>query len=530
MLSYSEQNGLVCDYVDLQILMVADWHGQLETKSLYNGDQLGGAAVLSAYFQAERQQNPNTVVVFAGDSYGASPPLASFFEEQPVVEAMNLMGVDADALGNHSFDRGIEHVQTMAERAGYPFLGANVEGAEQSISCPSKADSACVEPYYAAWVGGVRVGVVGLLTPDTPNLVKPGAMGTAKVTDPIAAAADAKQELEARGAQVLVASAHMGVDRSEGEPTGALVDLAQGVPGFDAVLGGHTHLDLAQEVGDTMVVETASGGMAYARIQLRYEFASHQVVERSAEIVVADATAVTPDAAVEDLLAPYRTNLAARFDTPIGVATGTFERGDNVERLGEVPIGNLVADALRVRYGTDIGFVNGGGLRAPLPSDYAPQDLSLRRLGAEYAAGPPFDLVIGDVYSVLPFGNVTVTRTVTGEQLWAMVEHGVSALPAPVGFFGQVSGIRVVFDSSQPAGSRVVELSLDDTTPVAPDDTAYTLATSDFLAAGGDGYAMLADGDGVPRDKLAEVVMTHIQQLGTIDPSVEGRLVDVASP
>jgi 5'-nucleotidase len=156
--------------------------------------------------------------------------------------------------------------------------------------------------------------------------------------------------------------------------------------------------------------------------------------------------------------------------------------------------------------------------------------VTLRRPTAGYAAGPPFDLVVGDVYAVLPFGNIAVTRTVTGEQLWAMLEHSVEALPAPAGFFGQVSGLRFTFDSSQPPGSRVTSVTTAGEAPILADATTYTLATSDFIAAGGDGYTMLIGGDGVSCDKLAEVVHTYVAELGTPTPAVEGRIVDEASP
>jgi 5'-nucleotidase len=231
-----------------------------------------------------------------------------------------------------------------------------------------------------------------------------------------------------------------------------------------------------------------------------------------------------------DLLAPYRAELSAAFDGPVASAMGIFERGNNVERLREVAIGNLLADAIRLRYGTQLGFVNGGGIRAPLPSSYAPADRGLRRPAEGYAAGPPFDLVVGDVYTVLPFGNSVATRTVSGAQLWQMLEHSVEALPAPAGWFGQISGFRFTFDSSRPARSRVVSVALEDGTPVLADETRYTLATSDFIDAGGDGYTMLAGGDGIPQDLMADVVVEHVKGLASLAPEIQSRITDQAPP
>lgn len=238
------------------------------------------------------------------------------------------------------------------------------------------------------------------------------------------------------------------------------------------------------------------------------------------------AGAVTPDPAIVSMLAPYRTALAAAFDEKIGKATGVFPRGGNIERLGEVAIGNLIADSMRVRYGTQLAFTNGGGIRAALPSSYVPAASGLVRTGCSVAT--PCDLVIGDVFTVLPFGNSVVTRTITGALLHAVLEKSVEAIPAANGRFLQISGFKFQYDSSRPPGSRIVSVKLADDTPIPADGTTYTLATNDFVNAGGDGYTMLADGQGTTREVMADVLVAHIRNLGTITPVIEGRIVDVA--
>jgi 5'-nucleotidase len=251
------------------------------------------------------------------------------------------------------------------------------------------------------------------------------------------------------------------------------------------------------------------------------------LVAGNVTIISPVSSAVIPDPAVEAMLAPYRTQLIAALDGVIGVATDIFPRGNNIERLMEVAIGNLIADAYRVHYGTQIALMNGGGIRAPLPSSYLPTDTTLRRTTPGYAPGPPYDLVTGDVYTVLPFGNAVVTRPVTGSQLWAALENAVSALPGAAGKFAQISGFRFTYTLSQPPGSRVVSVTLDDNTPILPDNTSYSLATIDFLNAGGDGYTMFQDGQGTTLDVAADVVVEYIEMLGTITPVIEGRIVEV---
>jgi 5'-nucleotidase len=139
-------------------------------------------------------------------------------------------------------------------------------------------------------------------------------------------------------------------------------------------------------------------------------------------------------------------------------------------------------------------------------------------------------VVTGDVYSVLPFGNESLTRTVTGAQLWAILERSVGQAPNAFGGFLQISGFRFTYDSAKPAGSRVLSVTLDGGTPVAPDATTYTATTNDFTNAGGDGYTELADGQGTTRNLMANDLLAYITAAGTITPTTDGRIDDVSRP
>ena len=508
---------LAPDPVALQFLDVSDWHGQLDPLSFGSGTtayQAGGAAVLSAYFKQDRAANPNTLTVTAGDAYGASPPLASFFGEQPAVDAMNLMGFDADTFGNHNFDRGIAPLQALINKAKFAYVSANLSNLEANLTN--------VKPYKIFTVGGVKVAVVGITNPEARELVAPNALGTLQITDPVAAAEKARLAAKAEGAQVFVALTHLGVttlDPATQAPGGPLIDFASKVTGYDVIFGDHTNVQYSGTFNKALVVENLSKGATYAKVQLTYDRNNKTVLASSNAFVIPKTTEVTPDPAVVAQLAPYRAQLAAQLDTRIGVATDIFPRANNNERLGEVALGDLVADAIRARYSTQLAIVNGGTLRSPLPSSYAPQDTTLRRPTPGYQPGPPYDVVAGDVYSVLPFGNTVVTRTVTGSQLYAVLENSVSSLPGSNGRFLQISGFSYRYDVSKPVGSRVVSVTLDGGTPIAKDMTSYTLALPDFTNAGGDGYTMLADGQGTSREQDAQVVLDAIKAQGTITPN-----------
>jgi 5'-nucleotidase len=510
--------------VDIQILDVSDWHAQLDPLSVFGVGNVGGAAVLSAYFQADRAANPNTLTLTAGDAFGASPPLSGFFNEEPAILAMNLMGFDADTFGNHNFDRGIAHLQQMIDLADFQYVSANLKNRDDNLTG--------VKDYEIFEVGGVKVAVIGITNPEAPNLVFPGNFGTIQPTDPIPAANKARAKAKAEGASVFIAITHLGVtgfDPATGAATGPLIDFANNVGGFNVIFGDHTDVQYSGIHNNALVVENRSRGLTYSKSVISVDPQNGRIENRTNTFVTPLSSAVTPDPAIVAMLAPYRTALAAEFDTPIGVATGLFPRGGNIERSGEVAIGNLITDAMRLRYGTQLALTNGGGIRASLPSSYLPMDTSLRRTAAPYVIGPPFDLVVGDVFAVLPFGNSVATRTVTGAQLWAALENGVSQINSATclgadGRFPQISGFKFTFQCSLPAGSRVLSVAFPDDTPIPPDGTTYTFATNDFVNAGGDFYTMFADGQGITREVMADVVLEYIQSLGTITPTIEGRI------
>ena len=507
------------DAVPLQFLNVSDWHAQLDPLSIAGVGNVGGAAQLSTYFKLDRMLNPNTLTLTAGDAYGAAPPLSSFFEERPAVEAMNLMGFDVDTFGNHNFDRGIDHLQEMIDLAEFQYVSANLKNRDDNLTG--------VKDWEMFDVGGVKVAVVGLTNPEAPTLVFPGSFGTIEVTDPVAAANRAKAEAQKAGADVIVAITHMGVthtDPATGMQEGPLVDLAEAVSGFDVIFGDHTDMLYENVINGQLVQENRSKGATYTRTKLTFDPNTGTVFNRDAQFVTPLSAAVTPDPAIVAMLAPYRTQLAAALDGVIGVATDVFPRNGVLERLGEAAIGNVVTDSMRWRYGTQLALTNGGGLRAALPSSYLPVDTSLRRTSPGYASGPPFDLVIGDAFTVLPFGNIVVTREVTGALLWQALEHGVAAIPGANGRFPQISGFKFTYDAARPAGSRIVSVTLDDGTPILPDATTYTFATNDFVNSGGDGYTMFVGEHGVTREVMADVLLEYIKDQGTITPALEGRV------
>jgi len=470
----------------IQLLTVSDWHGQLVPIS-----GVGGAAFLKTYFDQARAANPNTLTFMAGDSIGASPPISSFFEDEPAIEAMNMMGVTADTFGNHNFDRGVEHLQRMVDLAEFDFIASNLANLEENLDG--------VETLKIYDVGGVKVGVVGIVNEEAPTLVKPGALGTLEITDSIQAANKGAIAAKKAGADVVVVLTHKGVRglNPDGSPFGELIDLANGVAAgqIDVIVGDHTDFQYSGVHQDRiLVVENRSKGLTFANIQLVVD-EKGKVVSRSATFQVPTNAGVTPDPGIQAFINDLNAQLAPILGIVIGSSMKEIPRADQCGRpdgrLCESLVGNVVTDALRTTYGTDFAITNSGGLRAALTCPLAGSG------GFCPAPGPtpPFPITRGAVLGVLPFGNQSTTTTVTGAELKAFLENGVSAMPGANGRFAQVSGLCFTYDISMPAGSRVtsaVRQAADGTcTTTAIDLTAgasYSLAINDFMAAGGDGY------------------------------------------
>ncbi len=516
--------------VNIQFLNVSDWHGQLDPTG---SPEAGGASTIATYWNADRAANPNTITLTAGDDFGATPPLSGIFDEVPAVLAQRMMGIQVNTFGNHNFDRGVGHLQQMIELAGsattpltpsssynngipFQYVAANLINTTGVLTG--------VAPYKIFDIQGVQVAVIGLVNEEAQTLVKPGSFGPIEITDSVAAAMTARGQAQAEGADVFVVITHKGLT---GTNQGPLIDFAHAVTGFDLIIGDHTDLNLSTTINGALVTENKSKGVQYLKVNLTYDTSTNSVTNKLATFVTPTAN-VPKVASIEAMLAPYRVELARRFDVPAGLSNGFYTRGSNVERVAEVPLGNLVTDAMRTKYGTQVAVTNGGGLRDTIPSAYSPQNRNLRRASVGYPTGPSYDLVLGDIYAVLPFGNTVVTRTVTGGKLWHVMEFGLGALPSTNGRFPQISGFKVTFDSSKPIGQQVQTITLNDGTVVLSNTTSiYTLATNDFTLSGGDGYTMLSDDPGTVLDSMAEVVAEYVTENAPITPAIEGRLLDV---
>ncbi len=517
--------------IDIQFLAVSDWHGQLDPLFVFGEGTFGGAAELAAYWDADRAANPNTITLTAGDAYGAAPPLSSFFDEEPTVRVMRMMGFDVDTFGNHNFDDGIAGLQNLIDIAGdspgheagrpFQYVSANLENRDDNLSG--------VEDFVILNRSGVKVAIIGITNPEAPTLVFPGSFGTIVPTDPVAAATAAHDAAESAGADLFVVITHLGVTGFDGDgnAVGPVIDFANDVNGFDLILGDHTNVEFSGEINGALVVENRSRGRTYARITINAN-RKGVVFDKSVEFVDPVSADVTPDPEIVAFLDPLRAELEVLLSNVIGESTVFIPRSDECGQSSgrhcESLIGNVVTDAMRNRYGTDFAITNSGGLRADLtcptvdnPTDFCPAP-----------DGGNHDITDGTVLTVLPFGNNAVTLTVTGAELKDHLERGVSAAGSGSGRFAQVSGLCFTYDIEGAVGSRVTSVVFDDGTCTGgPVDltagSSYTLAENDFMSSGGDGYPVDI-GSATTRELLDQVVAAYITDNTPISPAIQGRI------
>ena len=374
-----------------------------------------------------------------------------------------------------------------------------------------KSGNKSAKPYTIINRGGIKLGIVGANTPETIEQVFPGNLdytdasgkkATIEIDPGVVGINKSIADAKEAGAEIVVVVIHQGwTENSDGVAKGLFNSLSAQIKGAAAIYGGHSHQTFSTLIpasgrgqAPVLLGQVRNSGVEYTRSQICIK--NNKIVGSSLQHVLKAAaptintgvvsTITTQDATAAALVKKYKDQLTGKLDVKIGSVSGVFPRGGTpaVERSGENPMGNYIADLLRAKYKTDFAISNGGGIRDTFPAKtYIPANTALVRTGTG-----PLDVTLGDALTVYPFGNQVATTVVTGTNLWATLENGVGGNYPNDGRFPQISGFKFTFDASKPLGSRIVTVTKNDGTPIAKDSTEYTLTTLDFIIYGGDGY------------------------------------------
>ena len=450
----------------------------------------GGLAPLMTLLERERAASPQTVTTFGGDLFSPSI-LSGFTKGAHMVEMMNAIGTDIAVVGNHEYDFGPEAAARNFAASAFPWLGTNVLG-------PGGEPASGLVTGHILDRGGFKVGFFGLVTPETEILSSPG--DDIAFAPIIATAREAVRDLEAQGAELIVALTHLHMSEDQ--------ELAADVEGIDLILGGHDHVPIATSLGGVAILESSHNARYLGVVDLHVERDGKTSLSVLPEWRLISTASIAPQPEIQALVDAH----TATLDEELGVAIGTtvvmLDSRRSSVRSRETSFGNLIAEAMRRGSGAEVGLTNGGGIRGD--RTYAPGTELTRR----------------NILEELPFGNVTVLLELSGAELRAALENGVSQVENLAGRFPQVAGMTLVYDPQAPAGSRVVAVEVGGE-PLDPART-YTVATNDYMAGGGDGYEALERGrqiiDAAGATLMATMVMDYIEAEGTVAPRVDGRI------
>ena len=458
----------------------------------FAGDgQRGGFARLNAVAKAERTANPNTLYLFDGDML--SPSILSGFDKgQNTIDLTNLVPFDLAVPGNHEFDFGPANFAEKLAASKYPWAAINITNADGSAV-------AGLGGVMVKEMAGLKIALIPVAQDTTPEVSSPGDLKFLPTVDSAIAAA---RQARADGADLVV-----GVVQTDMENDRALIKSHA----FDVILSGDDHSYATAYDGITAYVETSIDGRFLSPLDLTVDIElkdDKRTVKWVPMFRFIDTAAVVPDPESQALVDSLMAKLDAELNVEIGVTEGPLDSRRNVVRGEESAMGNLIADAIRSATGADVGFTNGGGIRAD----------------RTYDAGTK--LTRRDILTELPFGNVTVLTDLPGSQLLAALENGFSQVEKGGGRFPQVSGIAVVFDPTAPAGSRVASVSINGA--ALDPDKVYSVATNDYILGGGDGYSALGGGkvriNAGNGNLMANDVMAYIAESGKVTSTVEGRI------
>lgn len=513
---------------DLVILHTNDFHDRIEEINQYSGSCspkdsedgkcFGGVARIQTKVKELRSKYPNSILLDAGDQYQGT---LWFFKFGGIIHSsfMNLIGYDAMGIGNHEFDNGVSGLVPFVTNATFSVLSANID-LSKTPQLQGK-----IERSAKITVGGETIGVIGYTTKTTNYISN---TETVSFTDELTAVQAEADKLMADGVNKIIAVGHQGFSEDQ--------DMAKSLKGVDVIVGGHTNTFLytgdepsnEESVGPyPFVVKTSTSGDKVLIVQ-DYAFGKYlgslhvtfddagKITSHSGNPILLDKS-VAKDPELQQRVESLLPQIEALKDQPVG-STHVLLQGDrNICRVRECNLGNLISDGMVQQnlrhsddeYWSDVGIavVNSGGIRSSL------------------AIGP---ITYGDVIKVHPFKNTVDIVELRGETVLKMLEHSASQWTDKdgdkSGAFLQFSGMRVVYDTTQPPMHRVVDVQMKCSKCKIPEfeplkkKQVYQILMNEFMLTGKDGFTMISD----------EMVKRHI--IGNVDLDILVETIKQNSP
>ncbi|MBZ2175891.1 5'-nucleotidase C-terminal domain-containing protein [Schnuerera sp. xch1] len=474
------------DVLNLTVVHTNDVHGRV-----VGDEELIGFSKLATYVKQLKDENPNVLLLDAGDIVHGTP-LINVSEGEAMIKLMNEIGYDAMVPGNHDFNYGYDRLVELSKEADFPILAANVITQEGQMD---------LVEYTIKEVDGLKIGIFGLSTVETKYKSSPKNTEGVDITDPVEKAEEVVTKLQEEEVDMIIGLSHVGLDETS-DPKSS--DIAEQVKGIDLIVDGHSHslLSEGKKVGDTLIVQTGEylGNIGLVDI----EFTDGEITNMIPTLFTREeAEALAEDEDVSAIITELEESNKEILSEVIGKTNVKLVGERELVRTQETNLGNLMTDALLDATGADVALTNGGGIRASIEAG---------------------DITKQHVLDTFPFGNYGVKMEIKGIDILNSLEHGVFGYPEPAGQFPHVAGMTFKIDLSAEPGSRVYDVVIQGE-PLDVNKT-YTLATNDFMAIGGDDYVDLANGNIIAEyAAFDEILAQYIEKIGEINIDVEGRIV-----
>ena len=518
--------------VNLQILAINDFHGNIATTSGAFGG-VGRADFLAANMRAAEAEADNSIIVSAGDLIGASPLISALFHDEPTIEAMNLIGLEINGVGNHEFDEGAAELLRMQFGGSHPdgdldgdgFLGADFEFLAANVVVDDTGET--IFPAYTVKnYQGVKVAFIGMTLEGTPSIVTPSGVAGLTFLDEVETVNALIPELQQNNIEASVVLMHQGGFASEGGGdgdgcgtlSGPLYDIVTGLDdAVDLVIGGHNNQRFAcMDVDGKAVTMAYHSGRMFTDIDVPLNRVTKDMTVQSIDNKENFQAGVTPAADLTALIDKYDTLSAPLANAVIGEITTDILRANNA--AGESALGDVIADAQLeatspVGFGEAVvAFMNPGGIRDDL-------------IFAEVPGGEaPGEVTFGEAFSVQPFGNSLVTMTLTGAQIHTLLTQQWVGQTSPR--ILQVSdGFTYTWDASEPDGSKVDPSTIKIGGVVVDAGTGYRVTVNSFLADGGDNFSVLPEGtERLGGEVDLDALVTYFGANSPVPPGPQNRI------
>ncbi len=479
---------------EVWLVHVNDIHGALAPSDAFwmNPDfppPIGNApaaiTVINELKEQAKQSNAVLLLCDMGDWFSGTP-VGDFTYGKSVIEFLNLIKVDVSVIGNHDFGFGLDTLKSLIRMLNAPVLCANL------VKTNTDSVPEYLTPTMIIEKDGLKIGLFGIITHYLTGMVSPEQMPGLSVLKHYAGAEKSIQTLKAQSADIIIALTHSGYSHDQ--------RLADSVPGMDVILGGHSHTGVQppKEMPryHTIICQAYSRLTAVGVLKLKIDKQTKKIAGYNGELINLFGEEIPLNKQYLTRLGEWQLQVEQGFDNVIGSNKRELTRSG----FEESPVGNLITDAMREFANADIATTNSGGIRANLPRG---------------------EITYRDVYKVDIFGNTAVTMTMTGKQVWEMLEVSVIGYHA----IFQVSGLKMVYDLKKPPKQRVLSVEVGG----IPIDTnkVYKIVTNNFLAAGGGAYGIFKEGKDVEDTytMIRNIMAEYIKKHSPIDVKVEGRII-----